>query len=299
MSFIHPGRLFIEKYGQVSSLEDILAYAEFLRKEANVDGQLPVDLQAIVQHFGIKPKSVPLPVQGMLVDAEQGLILINANDIEHRQKFSLAHELIEYLFTELPQDKHWAGNWFLEQPGGFRKGTKEFYCNWAGANLLMPPTYVMELIEHYGVSFECAKVLAQNCNVSLSAALIQLAKMSPRGHIVVLWRMKNKPTEIKSAASEHQLSMFSIPNSLPPKKLRVEWAYGSEKSKKSPYIPKKDKSAENYSLIHSAWETGKFTSGKEKMTLDNKTSHWYYSENMPYPGKDERYVLSLIESVSE
>lgn len=291
MSFIHPGRLFLEKHGQVSAYEDVLAYAEFLRGQAGLNGKLPVDLQAIVRHFDLNPQTVPLPgQQGLLLDAERGLILINANDIEHRQKFTLAHEMIELLFHELPN----VNDWGLNRPGGFQEGTKEFLCNWAGANLLMPPSHVQEVIENCGVSFDCANSLVSDCDVSFSAALIQLARKSSRRHVVVHWQMKNKPTEIKKAVPAQQMGMLPDINLLPPKKLRVEWSYGGINS---PFIPK-DKSTENTSLIYSAWETGKFTSGRERMTFNNQTSHWCTCENMPYDRSDnERCVLSLIELV--
>ena len=59
MSCIHPGRLFLEGHREVSGYEDVLAYAEFLRKEAGLSGQVPVDLQAIFTHFEIpEPKIV-------------------------------------------------------------------------------------------------------------------------------------------------------------------------------------------------------------------------------------------------
>jgi hypothetical protein len=224
------------------------------------------------------------------LDPELGIIVINSTDSEKRQKFTKAHELVEMLFSALPPGRDLGSGWRLDRPGGFKEITKEFLCNWTAANLLMPPNHVQELIKQYGVNFDCAELIAANCDVSLSAALVQLARNSQDGHFVVLWRMKNKPREILNASNDTQMTMFGVDNALPAKKLRVEWCLGGIDS---PFIPK-DKSTENTSLISQAWAANTFTSGKERMTFDNRNSAWYSSENMPFTLNKERYVISLM-----
>ena len=292
MGFVSPGRLYLQKQKVISKYEDILAYAEFLRSESELSDALPVDVNKIYHHFEIpEPKFVPLPQQqGLLLDPELGTIVINSKDSEKRQKFTKAHELVELLFSELPQGRDLESGWRLDRPGGFKESTKEFLCNWTAANLLMPHYYVQEQIQKYGVSFECAKLIAITCDVSLSAALIQLARNSSDKHFVVLWRMKNKPTEIRSMPSIAQMTMFEMENVLPSKKLRVEWCLGGIDF---PFVPK-DKSTENTSLIYQAWETNTFTNGKEWMTLDNRSASWYSSENMAFTISGERFVISLM-----
>lgn len=292
MSFVSPGRLYIQKQKGISSFEDILPYAEFIRREAGVNGNLPVDLDRIFSHFEIpNPKFAPLPLQqGLLLDPEMGIIVINSTDSEKRQKFTKAHELVEMLFSALPQGRDLGSGWRFDRPGGFKEITKEFLCNWTAANLLMPPDYVQGLIKEHDINFDCAELIATNCDVSLSAALVQLARNSPEGHFVVLWRMKNKPTEIQNASNDAQMTMFGVDNTLPPKKLRVEWCLGGLNS---PFVPK-DKSTENSSLIYQAWETNTFTNGRDRMTFDNRSSDWYSSENMPFTLNEERYVISLM-----
>jgi Zn-dependent peptidase ImmA (M78 family) len=220
------------------------------------------------------------------MDSECGAILINVEDPARRQRFSLAHELAEMLFSVLPQ-----GTGLLKLPGGFRERTKEKLCDSVAANLLMPLDYVRQLIQQQGVNFECSNFLSAKCDVSLTAALVQLARHSPRQHFVVFWRMKNKPVEIRNTPGPEQLVLFQMSSGLPPKKLRVEWSIGSSNS---PFIPK-DKSIEDPSFIFAAWKTNSFTSGKERMTFDNRNAAWYYSENMPFESDGERLVISLIE----
>lgn len=293
MTFISPGRLYVERRSnKIQTSEDILAYAEFLRMEAGVGNILPVDLDKIFYHFEIPdPKSIPLAQQqGLLLDPELGVIVINSNDTDKRQKFTKAHELVEMLFSELPQGRDLGSGWRLDRPGGFKPITKEFLCNWTAANLLMPSDYVQDQIIKHDVNFDCARFIATTCDVSLSAALVQLARNSSEGHFVVLWRMKNKPTEILNMSNASQMTMFGVDNALPAKKLRAEWCMGGLDS---PFIPK-DKSTENTSLISRAWQTNAFTNGRERMTFDNRSSAWYSSENMPFTINEERCVISLI-----
>lgn len=296
MTLMHPGRNYLEQLGSIQSADHILGFAEFLRKESGLDGALPVDMGAIYAHFGIpRPKYVPLPgQQGLLIDADQGIIAINSRDPETRQRFSEAHELAEMLFSVLPAGVDLGGGWLLERPGGFKKSTKEYLCNRVAANLLMPPQELHSFIQLYGVTFEGACEVAAKCQVSLSAALVQLTHVGSGRHCVVLWRMKNKPTEIKNQPAASQMTLFDGHEvGLPAKKLRVEW---SMRAPDGPFIPE-NKSTEQTSLIYSAWESGSFTEGEERMSIDGRNTGWYRSENLPFEFDDERYVLSLIECI--
>src|SRR5258706_670356 len=229
MGYISPGRLYLEKQKTVETFDDVIGYAEFLRSEAGLNSILPVDLGKIFERFQMpEPKFAPLPhQQGLLLDAERGIIVINSKDPERRQKFTKAHELAELLFKVLPQGTELGGGWRLERPGGFKKSTKEFLCNWTAANLLMPTPFVEGEIKKIGASFDCARSIADKCEVSLSAALVQVARNSKEGHFVVLWRLKNKPTEIKNKSQATQLTMLGVEVATQAKKLTVEWSLGS------------------------------------------------------------------------
>jgi len=293
MAAIHPGKLFLEKYGQIRTSQDVFAYGDFLRTDAGIDNVLPVDLEAIFSHFELpQPKYVPLgDIQALLFEPQSGFILVNSEDPKLRQRFSLAHELVELLFSELSKGVDIGNGWSLERPGGFQKFAKERLCNQTAANLLMPVMYIQQQIHLRNVNFECARLVANECKVSLSAALVQLARNSLKKHAVIFWRMKNKPVEVKQYTGPNQLPLFQSDNDLPPKKLRVEWFIGGDTA---PFIPK-DKSTENTSIVYRAWEQGIFTSGKERMTFDNRNSAWYFSENMPFDYSGERGVISLVE----
>ena len=293
MTVIDPGLMFINQFGQINSAQDVLAYADFLREESGQDHVIPVDLSLIFKRFQIPtPIQKSLPgQQGLLLDAKNGIVVINSNDPPSRQKFSQAHELVEFLFNSLPNGKDIGNGWMLKKPGGFTESMKEYLCNWTAANLLMPPAYVYSQITQYGANFDCARIISGECEISLSAALVQIARTSPGNHSVVLWMMKNKPSEIKNKIPANQLAFFNDNKSEPTKKLRVEWSMRSENA---PFIPK-DKSVEETSLVFKAWQTGTFTSGKERLCLDGKKSLWYQTENLPFNFDGGTQVLSLIE----
>ena len=293
MTVIDPGLMFINQFGQINSAQDVLAYADFLREELGQDHVIPVDLSLIFKRFQIPtPIQKSLPgQQGLLLDAKNGIVVINSNDPPSRQKFSQAHELVEFLFNSLPNGKDIGNGWMLKKPGGFTESMKEYLCNWTAANLLMPPAYVYSQITQYGANFDCARIISGECEISLSAALVQIARTSPGNHSVVLWMMKNKPSEIKNKIPANQLAFFNDNKSEPTKKLRVEWSMRSENA---PFIPK-DKSVEETSLVFKAWQTGTFTSGKERLCLDGKKPLWYQTENLPFNFDGGTQVLSLIE----
>ena len=133
MTVIDPGLMFINTYGKIESAKDVLAYAEFLRKESGQEGVIPVNLSPIFNRFEIPtPHQKPLQgLQGLLVDAKNGIVIINVNDPPSRQKFSQkAHELVEFLFNSLPNEKDLGNGWTLKKPGGFTVSMKEYLCNW-------------------------------------------------------------------------------------------------------------------------------------------------------------------------
>ena len=120
MNVIDPGLMFINKHGQINSAQDVLAYADFLLDESGQDHVIPVDLSLIFRCFQIPtPIQKPLPgQQGLLLDATNGIVVINSNDPPSRQKFSQAHELVEFLFNSLPNEKEIGNGWTLKKTRG-------------------------------------------------------------------------------------------------------------------------------------------------------------------------------------
>ena len=270
--FNHPGHLFLEHHSTVQTIDDVLAYVSFLRRRANLDEFSPANLPSIYEHFGIPtPKRAALPnQQGLLLIPEIGLILINQDDLETRQRFTEAHELMELLFNALPDGKGWA----LHQKGPFKHHTKEWLCNRGAADLLMPPQVFETRAYEEGVSFNTAQKLSRAFGVSPTAALVQLTRLSPAPHAVVLWRMKHKKADAPRQTHASQLALFAdFPVTGPEKKLRVEWVFRNENT---PHIPQ-NKSIPEDTAIYAAWQG------------------IIRSENLPFEAEGEWSVLSVLE----
>jgi Zn-dependent peptidase ImmA (M78 family) len=283
-----PGELFVQRHGTVDNIDDVLEYVHFLRSESGLGVDPPIDLARIFTSFQLPhPKYIALPnQQGLLANPETGLILVNADDIRTRQRFTEGHELLELLFSALPR-----GNGNVTRCGGlFTQAEKEQLCNVGAAELLMPKATFLPRILQKGISFQTGRELAAEYGVSISAALVQLTRVGPGRHAVVLWRPKNKPSEIRSQISSDQLALWEqAPARMPPKKLRVEW---SLEGRDVPFIPK-DKSIFEDSSIYAAWRDAVFTIGRDCVDL-GKVSGELLCESQPFEVDDERWVLSLL-----
>jgi len=288
LEYTNPGRVFVEKFGPPQSAEDVVHYVRFLREEAGVGTEPPVDLVRIYDRFGIQtPKRAPLPdLQGLLLNPETGLIIVNDGDPVTRQRFTEAHELMELLFSALPAGRGWAAR----RVGGFRSNVKENLCNEGAAELLMPWAAFVPRICRSGVSYHTAWQLTCEFQVSTTAALVQMVRAGPGRHAAVLWRMKNKPTELRAQGLANQPSLFGDPlEGVPSKKLRIEWAWNGPEM---PYLPT-DKSVPEGTSIYAAWRDQVFTTGED--TLDLGTVKGVFRcENHPFDRKGERFVLSLL-----
>lgn len=284
----HPGRLFIERFGHIEEPESIKQYVAFLREEAGIGTEPPINLAAVFHRFGIPvPIRATLPgQQGLLINSDLGIILIEERDRETRQRFSEAHELVELLFAAIPT----RSNAYARDAGIFKHASKERLCNEGAAELLMPAASYLPRLDQLGISFETGRTLAVGYEVSLSAALVRMVKIGPESHAVVLWVMKNKPTEIRNRVPDNQLALIDIPlERVAPPRLRVEWAFTGPGV---PYIPR-DKSIPEDSSIYAAWLGRSFTTGTDQLEL-GAIRGAFYCENLPIEADGECRVLSLL-----
>lgn len=283
----NPAKLFLLSHS-IESLADVIAYTDFLRFESGVTSEPPINLQIIMDRFGInKPEIKQLPnQQGTTVPSNDSpQIIIHAGDNTTRQKFSTAHELVELLFLNLP------GN---IRPDRLKENifgkNKEQICQMAAANLIMPKESFQPRATRMGLSFRSAELLADEYEVSLMAALSRLVDMYPEQSIMVLWQMKNKPVELKKKIHENQIELpgFS-PNNLPVKKIRVSWTHGRYKK----YFLPLDKSIPEDSSINFAWNMEQFISGEEIIPFGRYCIK-VFVESKPIIINGEKHILSLI-----
>jgi hypothetical protein len=221
----HPGDMFIKRYGPVRQTSDVVRYADFLREESGLKDDLPVDLGAIHRHFRMPPPVLgSLPgQQGVTVDWEAGLILLQADDPVVRQRFSNAHELMEMLFGAhegLPHHEHWQVR--------FSQDEKEHLCDEGAAALLMPGSLFSKHLCEEGVCLPGASALAALFDTSFLAAILRMIKLGAGAHMMLVWRYCLKPAEIRELPSPLQQSLWAEFDPSPPRKWRVWWSSCSE-----------------------------------------------------------------------
>lgn len=266
----------------------MLRYAEFLRAAAGLSDRPRIDLSRIYRHFGMPaPRRAELPgQQGLLLNPDTGQFVINQNDVATRQRFTEAHELMELLFSRAPG----GGAWAARERGRFRRGQKEALCNRGAAELLMPRASFLPRVEEHGVSLATANQLARQFYVSPMAALVNMARVGPGLHTVILWSHRRTPAEQRALESGDQASLFGRPgHQPPPKRLRVVWAIGVDGG---PYIPS-DKAVDEESSIFRAWKERVDTEGEDDLALGALNGRCR-CENRSLQVDGEPGVLSLV-----
>lgn len=188
---------------------------------------------------------------------------------------------------------------FTELPGEIRMdrlketifgNKKERICQAGAANLLMPQKSFLPAAQQNGISLQTATLLVRQFEVSMMASLFRIADLFPNQVAIILWKMKNKPIELKKEVPENQISMpgFST-RSLPSPKLRVEWAYGEFMNI---FIPQ-EKSIPEDSSVYRAWERSQITVDEEILPFGKRRVKGLF-ENIPISINDESRILSLV-----
>lgn len=285
MTYKHPGKLFLKNHGPVRAIPDVVRYADFLRSEARISHQPPVDLQRIRQEFGIPmPIVISLPgQQGILLDHYTGKIYINEDDPETRQRFSYAHELVELVFAiqekEYPTIK-------ITVP------KKERLCEQGAAALLMPSASFSALMHETGVHLEGASTLARLYQTSFLATLVHLIHQSKLPLILVLWQFAYKPSEIVPTAHQLSFEVMTEP-SLPQKKLRVWWSLCSPQLPRSQYYVPPHISAPQDSCICQSYQSGELHRRNEEIHFGARSIRGLVEAKRITIGT-ERCVVTLI-----
>ncbi|MEN8181275.1 MAG: ImmA/IrrE family metallo-endopeptidase, partial [Myxococcota bacterium] len=212
--------------------------------------------------------------------------IINKTEIEERQRFTEAHELMELLFSQLPGGNGWAAR----DDGKFKRGKKEALCNRGAAELLMPRSSFLPRVMERGISISTSDRLAVEYEVSPTAAMVNMARVGSGEHTVVLWQHRHKPSELKKMSSGDQPSLYGGGvGAAPPKRLRVAWSLGKEGV---PYVPP-HKSVEESSSIYRAWESRLDNEGVDHLKL-GPLSGRCTCENHTEEVEGQQVVLTLL-----
>lgn len=283
-----PGELFIGKFGVPRDIDDVIHYADFLRQSAQVSDHPPINLTKIFEHFGIKSHKAPLIDQQGTSDGLLGFMLIKENDPETRQRFSEAHELIEFLFHEYKNLPEWHKSYYATH-----KTTKEKLCQKGAAALLMPHSTFVPVMSDRGISIESASELAGVYETSLLATLYRMLDECQDERLLVIWRFALKPTQEVNPA---QQGLFGDdPVVLPQKKMRIWWCVTSAGTNNG-FIPA-HQSIHDDSIIARAYESGQLLSGIERLQLKGINGRYNIEAKKANIG-DEPCVLALLNRYS-
>jgi predicted transcriptional regulator len=125
----------------------------------------PVDVRAIAHQLGIRLHDVPQPGWSGAVKSslERADIWVKANEIEHRQRFTIAHELGHLMLHELGEEY---------RDVTFAGSRKETAANRFAADLLMPLWMLSREADRFRGSSD---LLAARFKVSEQAMKIRLS----------------------------------------------------------------------------------------------------------------------------
>ncbi len=155
-------------------------YARRLIKELD-KAQAPVDVEGLAARYGveIQPQEFPDDISGALHRGPDGAVIaVNEAHHEHRQRFTIAHELGHYfLHRDAPAfydvDKL-VGSHFRAKAAGATWDSKEIEANKFAAELLMPRKLLLERVASGDVD---VVQLAKEFNVSTEAMTYRLAEL--------------------------------------------------------------------------------------------------------------------------
>lgn len=164
-------------------MDESLALARTRRfiREAGVTS-VPVDLDLYLRRFRAQcaysdsltdiesGRTIPLP------DGSYRLI-INANHVEDRQRFTIAHEVAHLILEEFAtaSEKRVLTDTLNRYTG---KSEEERICDLCAAELLMPEAFIKAEVENLDMGFERVRVLAKKYKASLTSCGLRFAEFS-------------------------------------------------------------------------------------------------------------------------
>jgi hypothetical protein len=292
-----PGHAFIQQYerGLPSTRKELArcvsAYTDFLIVESGGHDLPPVDLGLIYTHFSLRAveggfKEASLNIEGANL-AGRGVIMFDSSDIDTRQRFTQAHELLEALIVALE------GNQYPAALRPYIEGKKkERLCNWGAARLLMPTRLFRERVSEIGVGIEAAERIAQEFETSRLATLRHMVNCYPEKCGLLVLKRAHKPTEFAPSPHQGELWEGTAGTGGPEKKTRVQWWHLGRRARQTFHIPYA-KSVPPDSLIARSLHEEAAKTGYEYINLgDLQGSLWV--EAIPFTAKDETHVAALL-----
>lgn len=183
--------------------KDVLQKVNLLRENIGVT-KPPVLVAKFLNAFFVrKVITVDLPPRinenfdGSIQPSKEGFIVkVNTNHLYERQRFSIAHELIHTLFYDtsvLPPKRPYRSESNIQE---------EKICNVGAAELLVPSTFISEIIGRYKFSIKSLLVLASIFCVSPRVMSMRLIDLGLWDANILYYRLMqesdtNKPTSLR------------------------------------------------------------------------------------------------------
>jgi Zn-dependent peptidase ImmA (M78 family) len=271
--------------GNTSAEKLLLQYADYLLSVIpNAD--FPVDLNTIAKHFNLKVYKVPLAGQRALSTPNLNIFL-EQDDRETVQRYSMAHEMMEFLFHAIDEMHPGFPPELLSQLAN----RKEALCELGASNLLMPMQPFRAAVQKLGFSINTGKCLASECRVSLTASLRRMLDTRIKKAVLAYFKFSNSTGEFIPSAVKQSNMFGPLEYMDPPKKLRILRIFNSSYSEVG-FIPKQ-KSVESNTSIFKCFESGGYTSGFDYLDLVSEKGT-FFVESIPVSLNGEKRVLSLI-----
>jgi len=151
-----------------------------IHKELNLS--FPVNLRSVCENFGLTIEYVPIEdvVSGMIAycDQNSGIIAVNNEHVETRQRFTIAHEIGHFfLHKNSFIDKHYRKTSNEDLP---QSVPEEVQANFFAAELLMPQFEIERLLQEWDLwQFDNKDIimLAEHFNVSVVAMTVRLKSL--------------------------------------------------------------------------------------------------------------------------
>lgn len=145
----------------------------------------PVDLDYVCKKLGliVRHEEIEDSVSGMIAcHQDKGIIAVNKNHVETRQRFTIAHEIGHFrLHSSSFIDKHYRRS--DENDRLSLSSPEEVQANYFAASLLMPQSEIERLLDEWDIwQFydDELEALAKYFNVSIVAMTVRLKSL---GHI--------------------------------------------------------------------------------------------------------------------
>jgi hypothetical protein len=212
---------------------------------------VPVDVRMLASFRGIAAiKEVDQAEAGCIFcDGERLLVQVRGSDSPERQRFTVCHEILHTFFPGFWEERRARTD---PTVGNFdRNQLEEYLCDLGAAELLLPrEPFLAALPAQPGI--DDVITLAATFFASLEATAIRLVNLANVPMALVVLEPAWKPAEQRELARlATQPALAGLESGLPPKKLRVRWAYGPRMAT----IPK-HKSVDGASLLATVLETG-------------------------------------------